>query len=316
MLFEIDADLLYTRPCLAVDGKKKLAAEENLQIQPPTPLKFEINAYIIAAFIDKAIDIDALFEEEKLGPLLAYNYTKYFDGMDKDHVVSKFDGLSFSVLFDEDLWSECDIEHDWETFLTDFSEGEGLTLDRDQVSRYGHELAEGQTIWSEAKYSCYFEDRIPSFEEYKKVYIRGRYGMVDSTWLKAYSPESVKHSLNHFSDIGGYASGAYYPADYVFSGFLDIRSIKLLDSRSKELRPISLDELKTLARKETIDNFDITATELLELNESTQSETPINWRKEKVENAQNIFDNGRKSTRKFYLFLLAVTGLLVWLFIG
>ena len=72
MFFDIDADLVYTRPHMTkVDGKAVII-EENIRVVPTKKWKrIFISSNLIAAMQDKLTALDELFDIQKFGQMFA-----------------------------------------------------------------------------------------------------------------------------------------------------------------------------------------------------------------------------------------------------
>jgi hypothetical protein len=230
MFLEINAELLYTRPCLAKYGLKKLAVSQHLLLSPPFPLKMYVDGLVISALIGRAQTIDDLFVVEKLGQALSASYELNYRGDDDEndwlsYVQSEFSGLNWNDdLRYETVWDEDIVK---QSYQDDVEEQEDYMFDA-------------------AK---------PTYEQYKDEFTADRYEIMRE-WLVSNRSDIEDDNLTYVSGFGGQASGVWYPADYEFSGMKGIISIKLISEKSKKSISITLDELKAMAIAEASENFD------------------------------------------------------------
>jgi hypothetical protein len=290
MLFEIDADLLYIRPCLAKIGFKKRAVSQHLLLSSAKPLKMHVDGSVISAFISQAKTINDLFDLEGLGQSVSQNY----DLMDEEgidlnywdsYVQSEFSGLSWEDFHrHESVWDEDMVKLSYQ-------------------ENYLDEYAAGQIDGVKATY-----------EQYKKSFIEGKLEIVKQ-WLVSNEPGINDNKLIHAGDFGGWASGAWYPSDYNLAGMTKIKSIKVIIGKSKKARTIGLDELKTLAFSEATEMSGLTDKETLIDIEDILNKTNQNYISSSSIYAQNLLDNNQRSKRNFYLAFFILTSFIVWYFI-
>lgn len=286
MFFEINAELLYTRPCLAKHGSKKLAVSQHLLLSPPFPLKMYVDGLVISALIGRAQTIDDLFAVEKLGQALSASYELNYRGDDDEnnwlsYVQSEFSGL------------------DW----NDYHRHETV-WDEDIVKQSYQDNVEEQEDYM-------FDAAKPTYEQYKDEFTADRYEIMRK-WLVSNRSDIEDDNLTYVSGFGGQASGVWYPADYEFSGMKKIISIKLISEKSKKTISITLDELKAMAFAEASENFD-SEDETLEAIKEIEGQVESNHIATSIMYAQKILDSQRKSKRNFYIGLFIIIVFIWWL---
>ena len=286
MFFEINAELLYTRPCLAKHGSKKLAVSQHLLLSPPFPLKMYVDGLVISALIGRAQTIDDLFAVEKLGQALSASYELNYRGDDDEnnwlsYVQSEFSGL------------------DW----NDYHRHETV-WDEDIVKQSYQDNVEEQEDYM-------FDAAKPTYEQYKDEFTADRYEIMRK-WLVSNRSDIEDDNLTYVSGFGGQASGVWYPADYEFSGMKKIISIKLISEKSKKTISITLDELKAMAFSEASENFD-SEDETLEAIKEIEGQVESNHIATSIMYAQKILDSQRKSKRNFYIGLFIIIVFIWWL---
>ena len=286
MFFEINAELLYTRPCLAKHGSKKLAVSQHLLLSPPFPLKMYVDGLVISALIGRAQTIDDLFAVEKLGQALSASYELNYRGDDDEnnwlsYVQSEFSGP------------------DW----NDYHRHETV-WDEDIVKQSYQDNVEEQEDYM-------FDAAKPTYEQYKDEFTADRYEIMRK-WLVSNRSDIEDDNLTYVSGFGGQASGVWYPADYEFSGMNKIISIKLISEKSKKTISITLDELKAMAFAEASENFD-SEDETLEAIKEIEEQVESNHIATSIMYAQKILDSQRKSKRNFYTGLFIIIVFIWWL---
>lgn len=286
MFLEINAELLYTRPCLAKYGLKKLAVSQHLLLSPPFPLKMYVDGLVISALIGRAQTIDDLFVVEKLGQALSASYELNYRGDDDEndwlsYVQSEFSGLNWNDdLRYETVWDEDIVK---QSYQDDVEEQEDYMFDA-------------------AK---------PTYEQYKDEFTADRYEIMRE-WLVSNRSDIEDDNLTYFSGFGGQASGAWYPADYEFSGMKGIISIKLISEKSKKSISITLDELKAMAFAEASENFD-SEDETLKAIKEIEEQVESNHIAKSIISAQKVLDANRKSNRNFCIGLFIIVAFIWWL---
>ena len=286
MLFEINAELLYTRPCLAKYGSKKMAASQHLLLSAPFPLKMHVDGVVISALIGRAQTIEELFSVKYLGQALSacyeVEYNDDYDGNDWfNYVQSEFSGLSwgdyhrYETVWDEDIVKQSYQEH--------------VEEEEDEI----------------------FDGEKPTYEQYKEEFTADRYEIIDE-WLVSNRPDIEDHNLIYVSGFGGQASGVWYPADYEFSGMTKIFSVKIISEKSNNAIPITLDELKAMALTEASENFGSEDETLIAIQE-IQEQVETNHVTSSIMHAQKVLDSERKSKRNFYIGLFIIVAFIWWL---
>ena len=293
MLLELDADLNYSRPCLASSGLKKLVACQNLLLRPSKPLKMQIDSYALYVIIEKAQTFKHLSPINAFGQSLGSYYYIFNDNEEvgalleiefDNYVQSCFSGLTW-----EDV-------HQYETVWTNEMVRESYEIDFPD------------------DYDCDLEGEKLSYDKFKEQFISDRYEIIKS-WLDTIDTDKSLDNLKYVSVYGGHASGVWYPADYVLSGISDIRSLKCTDKNLKKFDITDFEELKQATLEDAIDHFGCKdeADKWIEgfRNRNTHISV-ING----TERAQVLFESQRKSKRKLYLGLLLLLGCIVWALIN
>ena len=292
MLFELDADLNYSRPCLASSGLKKLVASQNLLLRPSKPLKMQIDSYALYVVIEKAQTFKHLSPIDAFGQSLGrYYYVLKENEEDGDLIETEFDHVQsyFSGLAWEDA-------HQYETVWTNEMVRES----------YEHDFPDD--------YDSDLEGEKPSYDEFKEQLTSDRYEIIKS-WLETIDTDKPLNNLNYVSTYGSYASGVWYPADYVLSAISEIRSLKCTDKKLNPIDVTDFEGLKKAALEDAIDHFGCKdeAAEWIEgFRNGNTHISVING----TARAQVLFESQRKSKRKLYLGIVLVLGYIAWSFIN
>ena len=299
MIFEIDADMFYSRGCVAKGKFFNFSTTQNIVIRPSKPLFFKLEGRKeLCAVIDDADDLIFFFSPPYAEVFTLYSEDSYYredpSWEPGDEIVpERFTGLDFEEFRSEFFWQEKDILQAWERLLDQYDD---LTIDRDEAYRDGFHYPDG-----------YCEDYILPFKEFKRQYIQSRDFQVMEDFLD-------NKDLTFIRATGGWASGAWYPDDFRLDGFKKLRSIKAILPDAKKIKITSLSQIKKMAMTAALKNLN----DEKELAEYIESER---GRRLNVSNLTPKLDSSKCVGVFFSYFLLPgligagfVYGIFQWLF--
>ena len=241
MIFEIDADMFYSRGCVAKGKFFNSHTTQNIVIRPSKPLFFQLEGRKeLLAVIDVADDLISFFSPPYAEVFTLYSEDSYYREdpsweEKKEILAERFTGLNFEEFRLEFLWQEEDILPAWERLLDQYND---LTIDRDEAYRDGFHYPDE-----------YLEDDILPFKEFKRQYIQSRDFQVMEDFLD-------NKDLTFIRATGGWASGAWYPDDFRLNGFKKIRSINAISPDATRLKITSLSQIKKMAMTAALENYD------------------------------------------------------------
>lgn len=245
MIFEIDADMVYSRGCMAKRKFFKSFSTQYMVIRPSKPLYFRLSGEEICAVIDDTDNLNSFFSPSETRNPLFKLYSRESECRNfssqkeyEENVPQQFIGLEFEEFRSESFWKEEDILPAWEELLDQYDD---LMIDRDQAYAHGYKYPQD-----------YFEDDIPAFEEFKRRYIQSRNFQVIEDALSIGFPRSNDEDLTFVGANGGWASGVWYPDDFLLDGFENIRSIKIVSPNAKTKKATSLSQIKKIATTEAL----------------------------------------------------------------
>ena len=207
MFFDIDADLVYTRPYMTkVDGKA-VVIEENITVAPTKNWKrIYISSNLIAATKDVLTDLNDIFDIGQLGQMFAASaFITYKDIDDRDEPFTKLMvNTEFNALGDK--------EH-------------------------------AMSLWNSDHFIDAWQSAFKSFEHYFKEYSEVRYGIITDQWFEDDNGKEVKHGTEKYRKLGEFYSDNWYEEGFRFTGFKNIRAIKLFNADTGKRNKATLEKV-------------------------------------------------------------------------
>tara|TARA_B110000090_G_scaffold208367_1_gene261963 strand:- start:1652 stop:2563 length:912 start_codon:yes stop_codon:yes gene_type:complete len=248
MIFEIDADIVYSRGCAAKIKWFESFATQYMVIRPSKPLYFRLSGEEICAVINDTDDLNTFFSaSKKRSPIFTLyhqesDYRNFSSSEEYEKNVPEcFTGLNFEEFRSEFLWKKEDILPAWEVLLNQYDD---LAIDRDEAYTKGFRFPDQ-----------YCEEDILPFEEFKSDYIKSRDFEITEDVLSTDASESNGENLTFIRATGGWASGVWYPDDFLLHRFKNIRSIKVVSKNSTKIKITSLSQIQKIAMTEALENF-------------------------------------------------------------
>ena len=207
MFFDIDADLVYTRPYMTkVDGMA-VVIEENITVAPTKNWKrIYISSNLIAATQDVLADLNDIFDVSQLGQMFAASaFIAYKDIDDKDEPFTKLMvNTEFNALGDK--------EH-------------------------------AMSLWNSDNFIDGWQSAFESFDHYFKEYSEVRYGIITDQWFEDDNGNEVTHSTEKYRKLGDFYSDNWYEEGFRFTGFKNIRAIKLFNADTGKRNKATLEKV-------------------------------------------------------------------------
>jgi len=207
MFFDIDADLVYTRPYMTkVDGKA-VVIEENITVAPTKKWKrIYISPNLIAATQDVLTDLNDIFDIDQLGQMFAASaFITYKDIDDRDEPFTKLMvNTEFNALGDK--------EH-------------------------------AMSLWNSDEFVDGWRSSFESFDHYFKEYSEVRYGIITDQWFEDDNGKEVTHSTEKYRKLGDFYSDNWYEEGFRFTGFKNIRAIKLFNADTGRRNKATLEKV-------------------------------------------------------------------------
>jgi hypothetical protein len=207
MFFDIDADLVYTRPYMTkVDGMA-VVIEENITVAPTKNWKrIYISSNLIAATQDVLTDLNDIFDVGQLGQMFAASaFIAYKDIDDKDEPFTKLMvNTEFNALGDK--------EH-------------------------------AMSLWNSDNFIDGWQSAFESFDHYFKEYSEVRYGIITDQWFEDDNGNEVTHSTEKYRKLGDFYSDNWYEEGFRFTGFKNIRAIKLFNADTGKRNKATLEKV-------------------------------------------------------------------------
>ena len=186
MFFDIDADLVYTRPYMTkVDGKA-VVIEENITVAPTKNWKrIYISSNLIAATKDVLTDLNDIFDIGQLGQMFAASaFITYKDIDGRDEPFTKLMvNTEFNALGDK--------EH-------------------------------AKSLWNSDEFVDGWRSSFESFDHYFKEYSEVRYGIITDQWFEDDNGKEVTHGTEKYRKLGDFYSDNWYEEGFRFTGFKNI----------------------------------------------------------------------------------------------
>lgn len=207
MFFDIDADLVFTRPHMTqVDGRVVII-EQNILVKPTHNWKrIHISSELIAAMQDSLTDLNQIFDIGSFGQMFAASaFETYhdFDDLDEPYL---------NLIINTKLVNLGSLEH-------------------------------ANYLWESLSGNVLMEDAFDSYDHYIAHYRSGRYGIIIDEWFEDENGEKITHNTEEFQELGSYHEGEWYPESYRFSGFKNISDIKALNPQTGKRNKVSLEKV-------------------------------------------------------------------------
>ena len=207
MFFDIDADLVYTRPYMTkVDGRA-VVIEENITVAPTKNWKrIYISSNLIAATKDVLTDLNDIFDISQLGQMFAASaFITDKDIDDRDEPFTKLMvNTEFNALGDK--------EH-------------------------------AKSLWNSDEFFDGWRSSFESFDHYFKEYSEVRYGIITDQWFEDDNGNEVTHSNEKYRKFGDFYSDNWYEEGFRFTGFKNIRAIKLFNADTGKRNKATLEKV-------------------------------------------------------------------------
>ena len=207
MFFDIDADLVYTRPYMTkVDGKA-VVIEENITVAPTKNWKrIYISSNLIAATKDVLTDLNDIFDIDQLGQMFAASaFITYKDIDDRDEPFIK-------LMVNTEFNAFGDKEH-------------------------------AKSLWNSDEFVDVWQSSFESFDHYFKEYSEVRYGIITDQWFEDDNGKEVTHSTEKYRKLGSFYSDNWYEEGFRFTGFKNIRAIKLFNPDTGKRNKATLEKV-------------------------------------------------------------------------
>ena len=207
MFFDIDADLVYTRPYMTkVDGMA-VVIEENITVAPTKNWKrIYISSNLIAATQDVLTDLNDIFDVSQLGQMFAASaFIAYKDIDDKDEPFTK-------LMVNTEFNAFGDKEH-------------------------------AMSLWNSDNFIDGWQSAFESFDHYFKEYSEVRYGIITDQWFEDDNGNEVTHSTEKYRKLGDFYSDNWYEEGFRFTGFKNIRAIKLFNADTGKRNKATLEKV-------------------------------------------------------------------------
>ena len=207
MFFDIDADLVYTRPYMTkVDGKA-VVIEENITVAPTKNWKrIYISSNLIAATKDVLTDLNDIFDIDQLGQMFAASaFITYKDIDDRDEPFIK-------LMVNTEFNAFGDKEH-------------------------------AKSLWNSDEFVDVWQSSFESFDHYFKEYSEIRYGIITDQWFEDDNGNEVTHSTERYRKLGDFYSDNWYEEGFRFTGFKNIRAIKLFNPDTGKRNKATLEKV-------------------------------------------------------------------------
>ncbi len=292
MIFEIDADIIYTQSCQAKYSFRKVNAKNTIVLRPSRPLKFEIPSIYILAHLEGLSDVGTIFDLSGSGDQIAIHYREYinsngsssYNSIEWADVPSDFFGLDFDIFKSECLWEEHKIVLAWDDLLKGYDD---LPIDRQDAYANGYTYPQD-----------YIEEDILPFDQFRKEYISLREFQLTEAYLTSSIDSVVDEDLIFIREAGTRANGIWYPSDYHLKGFKNIRSVKMVVSKLKDNGITTVDKIREEANKEAVALY----CDNQELKDDLES-----IRKKVSQNRKSSIERpGRRYTKALLLFIAAI----------
>jgi len=207
MFFDIDADLVYTRPYMTkVDGRA-VVIEENITVAPTKNWKrIYISSNLIAATKDVLTDLNDIFDVSQLGQMFAASaFIAYKDIDDKDEPFIR-------LMVNTEFNAFGDKEH-------------------------------AKSLWNSDEFVDVWQSSFESFDHYFKEYSEIRYGIITDQWFEDDNGNEVTHSTERYRKLGDFYSDNWYEEGFRFTGFKNIRAIKLFNANTGKRNKATLEKV-------------------------------------------------------------------------
>ncbi len=257
MFFDIDADLVYTRPHMTQVNGRVVIIEQNILVRPTHNWKrIHISSPLIAVLEDSLNNLIQLFDIDYFGQMFAASaFETYQDINDKEEPFLK-------LVINTELINLGSLEH-------------------------------ANYLWESLSGNELMEDTFDSYEYFIIGYSSGRYGIIIDEWFENEQGEKVTHNTEEFQELGGYHEGTWYSEGYRFSGFKNINDIKNFNPETGKRNKASLEKVIKKAIAESKNAAYEADKSLDEYYKTIDVESYIDWHDGRIRFFQSKF--GQKS---------------------
>lgn len=270
MFFDIDADLVYTRPHMTkVDGRVVII-EENITVKPSASWKrIHISSNLIASLQDKLSSINDIFDIEQFGQMFAASAFETYREIDDSE----------------------------EPFVKLIIHPELKTLGTKE---------EAKSLWDGADFVDSWQQAFESFEDYYKQYSDRRYGIIKQKWFENAQGDKVTQNTESYRELGSYHENIWYSEPYHFAGFTNVKGVKAFDPQTGKRSAIKLDKVI----KEGISNLQKAAFQadesLEEYYNSIDADSYKDWHEGRIKFFQQKFGHKSKLYQQLIFILMDV----------
>ena len=283
MIFEIEADLIYSRPRLTRNRGKLRVIEEVITVKPSyDKSRFALHPEIIVALESQIHDPLELFHIDKLGYVIAAAFNnssyegKWGSAADVREKITDEPGE-----WANDLWYESAAITAWNNEFDEASKDFNLNIDRKKCFKQGYD---GVTY-------------IEPFDEFLSLYISDVYGQVIDCWFQDLHGKSITTDTDVYRDFGFYECGEWCKENYRLKGFCNIKKIYIVDDDDPDkIQPATIDKVLSCARKEAQNMAYDAGINLFEHIQSLDIEFFKNWHSARLEYFQESINRYGKSS--------------------
>lgn len=271
MFFDIDADLIYTRPHMTeVDGKVVII-EQNILVRPTHNWKrIHISSPLIAVLQDSLNNLIQLFDIDYFGQMFA---------------ASAFE--TYREIDDSD-----------EPFLQ--------LIIQPEFNKVGSE-EHARSLWNSFDAVDNWRDAFESFEDYFEQYSERRYGITIEQWFENEQGEKVTHNTEALQELGGYHEGTWYSEGFRFAGCTNIKDIKTFNPETGRRNKASLEKVIKKAVSELQDAAYEADESIEDFYKSIDVDSYMDWHDGRIRFFQNKLGHNRSAA--YQKLLLKASGL-------
>ena len=259
MFFDIDADLVYTRPHMTeVDGKVVII-EQNILVRPTHNWKrIHISSPLIAVLQDSINNLIQLFDIDYFGQMFAASaFETYQDINDKEEPFLK-------LVINTELINLGSLEH-------------------------------ANYLWESLSGNELMEDTFDSYEYFIIGYSSGRYGIIIDEWFENEQGEKVTHNTEEFQELGGYHEGEWYSEGFRFAGCTNINDIKIFNPETGRRNKASLEKVIKKAVSELQDAAYEADESIEDFYKSIDVDSYMDWHDGRIRFFQNKLGHNRSA---------------------
>ena len=265
MFFDIDADLIYARPHMTKVNGKVVIIEERITVKPTHKWKrLHISSDLIAAMQDKLTDLSDLFDIKRFGTMFA---TSAFE--------------TFAEINDKE---EPQVRLSIYTELNDLGTRE-----------------HAKSLWESEAFIEVWQSAFQSFSHYFKEYGEVRFGIITDTWFEDEQGNAITHNTEKYRPLYDYRLDNGYQEAFRFTGFKNIRGIRLLNAETGKRRKTTLEAVIKKAVSNLQDAAYQAGIGLEQYYNAIEIDTYSNWHKERIKYFQQKY--GHKNPLYQYLMI-------------